>query len=325
MQMQLFDFLKESATEAPSERLDRWVALFVDHCRVGKTLSVHTLRAYRGDLKLFLRDVGPGVSASKIDRDRLWQHVRWLRTEKRLGEASVKRRLATLRVFFRWLENRGAIATNIFHGLGLGIRLPKRLPRALDELDLRRLLQAAERPGCGAGLGEHDAQLMQTAISVFVATGLRVNELVSIRRADVSLSDASVLVRGKGNRERRVYLSSGAAIQTMDGFMTAQPPVEGTDRLFTTPARRAVSAQYVRTRLRAIATAAGISRRVTPHMLRHTAATQLIEAGVDIRFVQRLLGHSSIATTQIYTFVTDRVLKMKLDTADTLGRARRTG
>lgn len=323
MQMQLFDYLKESTTAGDPGRLDRSVTLFIEHCRVGKTLSAHTLRAYRGDLNLFLRDVGPDTRPADIDRDRLWQHVRWLRAERRLGEASIKRRLATIRLLFRWLEGRGVVAPSIFHRLGLGIRLPKRLPRALDELDLRRLLQAAERPGCGAGLGEHDAQVMQAAISVLVATGLRVGELVSIRRADVSLSDASVLVRGKGNRERRVYLSSGAAVQAMGDFMTAQPQIEGSDWLFTTPARKAVSAQYVRTRLRAIAEAAGVSRRVTPHMLRHTAATQLLEAGVDIRFVQRLLGHSSIATTQIYTFVTDRMLKMKLDTADTLGRARR--
>jgi integrase/recombinase XerD len=325
MQMQLFDYQNETASVTPTERLDRWVTLFIDHCRVGKTLSSHTLRAYRGDLNLFLRDVGPDTRPADIDRDRLWQHVRWLRTERRLGEASIKRRLATLRMFFRWLESRGAVATSIFHRLALGIRLPKRLPRALDELDLRRLLQAAERPGCGAGLGEHDAQLMQAAISVLVATGLRVSELVSIRRADVSLSDASVLVRGKGNRERRVYLSSGAAVQAMDDFMAAQPQTEGSDWLFTTPTRKPVSPQYVRTRLRSIAKAGGVSRQVTPHMLRHTAATQLLEAGVDIRFVQRLLGHSSIATTQIYTFVTDRMLKMKLDTADTLGRARRAG
>lgn len=326
MQLQLFDLTPHPApTVNRDESLAKCAARFMAHCRVAKSLSPNTLRAYEGDLGLLVREVGPDTVPTVIDRERLWKHVQWLREERRLGEASVKRRLATLRIFFRWMEAEGAVPLSVFHRLGLGIRLPKRLPRALDALDLRRLLDTVDPEGFAMDGEGHDALLMRTAVVVLVATGLRVSELVSTRLADVSVADASILVRGKGNRERRVYLSSGFALRALEDFLLHRRGVPGQEFLFVREGGFRVSAQFVRSRLRSLAATAGISRRVTPHMLRHTAATQLLEAGVDIRFVQRLLGHSSIVTTQIYTQVTDSMLKMKLNDADTLGRARRAG
>jgi len=160
---------------------------------------------------------------------------------------------------------------------------------------------------------------------VLFATGIRISELVSIPLQNASVSDASILVRGKGNRERRVYLSSGQAAKVLTDYWERRKSIPGADWLFVRENGCRITSQYIRSRLRAVATSAGIARRVTPHMLRHSAATQLLEAGVDIRVVQRLLGHSSIATTQIYTQVTDAVLRTKLDDANTLGRLRRAG
>ena len=295
------------------------------HCRVAKSLSAHTLRAYEGDLGLFIKDVGADAVPEAINRDRLWQHIRWLREVRHLAEASVKRRLATLRIFFRWLEAEGAVPLSVFHRLGLAVRLPKRLPRALDGSDLRRLLDAVDPLGSRPDSSDHDALLIRTAVVVLFATGIRISELVSIPLANVSISEASILVRGKGNRERRVYLSSGQAAKVLEDYTEQRKSIPGGDWLLVRKNGLRITTQYIRGRLRAVAEAAGISRRVTPHMLRHSAATQLLEAGVDIRVVQRLLGHSSIATTQIYTQVTDSVLRTKLDDANTLGRLRRAG
>jgi len=295
------------------------------HCRVAKSLSAHTLRAYEGDLGLFIKDVGGDEVPTAIDRDRLWQHITWLRGERRLGEASVRRRLATLRIFFRWLEAEGAVPLSIFHRLGLAVRLPRRLPRALDKSDLRRLVDAVDPAIPKPDNSDHEALLIRTAVIVLFATGIRISELVSIPLLNVSLSDASILVRGKGNRERRVYLPSGQAATALADYLEQRKSIPGGDWLFVRENGHRITAQYVRGRIRTVAAAAGISRRVTPHMLRHSAATQLLEAGVDIRVVQRLLGHSSIATTQIYTQVTDSVLRTKLDMANTLGRLRRVG
>jgi len=282
------------------------------------------MRAYEGDLALFLRCLGPDTPPESVDRERIWQFIRWLRAERNLKEASVKRRLAALKLFFRWLESEGVVATSVFHGLRLGLRSPNRLPRALDIHDMRRLLDAVDGSGCGIGLNDNDTLAMRAAVVTLFATGLRVSELVAVRLDDLCLPDASIVVRGKGNRERRVYLPV-AGLDALQQYLARRVRDTPSAHLLVSKKGHGISARSVRNRLRAIAAGADISRRVTPHMLRHTAATQLLDAGVDTRFVQRLLGHSSIATTQIYTQVTDRMLKMKLEDADTLGRVRRAG
>jgi len=155
-------------------------------------------------------------------------------------------------------------------------------------------------------------------------TGLRVGELVAVCLADMSERETAILVRGKGRRERRVFLPGREARAVLARYLAARvatcTPI---DQLLVTANGVAVTTQYVRKRLRELARSAGIGRRITPHMLRHTAATQLLEAGVDIRFVQTLLGHTSIATTQIYAEVRDTALKARLARANMLARIRR--
>jgi integrase/recombinase XerD len=298
----------------------------MDYCRVAKSLSSHTLRAYEGDLGLFLRHSGAATAACAINQDSIWAYIRWLRAERRLKEASVKRRLAVLKLLFRWLESEGIVPLSVFHKLNLAIRLPKRLPRSLETDELGLLLAGAESASDIDDPHRLDNILLHTVVVVLFTTGLRISELVSIRLPDISLSEAAITVRGKGNRERRVYLAGQEALSVFAQFIKArgQVAVEG-DYVFVTSSGRRVTAQFIRQRLRSAGTRVGIARRVTPHMLRHTAATQLLEAGVDMRFVQKLLGHSSIATTQIYTQVTDTILKMKLTDANTFARVRRAG
>lgn len=228
MQMQLFDLVPSQEPLAPEHKtLGHYASMFLAHCRNAKSLSSHTLRAYQGDIGLLVRDVGSDAEPTAIDRDRLWQHVRWLREDRRLGEASVKRRLATLRIFFRWLEAEGVVPISAFHRLGLAIRLPKRLPRALNEGDLRRLLDVVDPPGYSAELSEFDDLLIRTIVVVLFATGLRVSELVSIEVANVSEIDASILVRGKGNRERRVYLADGQASEALADYLNRTGNIRG--------------------------------------------------------------------------------------------------
>lgn len=302
-------------------------ARFVDHCRVAKCLSPNTLRAYTADLADFVDHVGGTANLRMIDRDAVRDYARALLSHRGLKEATVKRRLATLKVLFRWMEREELVPLSLFHRLDLSIRLPRRLPRVLDAQEMRLLLGASESATRTTCRGRrHAALMMHLVVVTLFTTGLRIGELVSVRLADVSNEDGTVQVRGKGNRERRVYLPGRQALKVMDRFLASRRKVATTlDRLLVTGSGRAVTTQHVRRRLRALAEQAGITRRITPHMLRHTAATQLLEAGVDIRFVQRLLGHTSIATTQIYTEVRDTTLQAKLAEADTLGRLRRTG
>jgi site-specific recombinase XerD len=298
-------------------------ARFLEHCLVAKRLSPHTLRAYDGDLVDFIAYVGAGTDVVAIDRDVIRGYARRLLEQRRLKETTVRRRMATLKVLFRWLEREDVVPLSVFHRFDLSIRVPRRLPRALPVDDVRRLLRAAE---ASAGGGSYQALLMYFAVVALFTTGLRVSELVDSRLIDVDHADGGLQVRGKGNRERRVYLPQRRALPLMKRFLAArQRIVTSAERLLVTANGRALTAGKLRKDLAALASRAGVERRVTPHMLRHTAATQLLEAGVDLRFVQRLLGHASIATTQLYTLVRDATLRERLTRADTLARVARAG
>jgi site-specific recombinase XerD len=298
------------------------VALFQEHCRVNRSLSSHTLRAYAGDLADFVKHCGADGPVAIVTKDRLLEYARTLLDGRRLKASTVKRRLATLRLLFRWLEREGVVALSVFHRLDLTIKLPHRLPRALDGADMRRLLAGAtSRLRSGRRHDRYDAMLVHFVVVALFTTGLRIGELVSVKVGDVSTREGLIQVRGKGNRERRVYLPGPQALSVLKQFVDARQRLAGTHaQLLVTANGRAVTAQHVRKWLGGLATQVGLLRRVTPHMLRHTAATQLLEAGVDIRIVQRLLGHANIATTQIYTHVSDTALKHRLTRANTLMR-----
>jgi site-specific recombinase XerD len=153
-----------------------------------------------------------------------------------------------------------------------------------------------------------------------VSTGIRVGELCRLRIDDLSPDAASIRVHGKGSRDRIVYITDAALrarLRTMIEKRRESDALCGS--LFLNRNGLPMKPQSIRSRLRRHAVDVGLSRRVTPHMLRHTAATLLIETGVDIRIVQRLLGHSSIATTEIYTHVSDEALRTTLERADVLG------
>jgi integrase/recombinase XerD len=303
----------------PRQMLAKQAALFLDHCRVAKALSVHTLRAYRSDLDDLIAHVGGSVPVADIHRDTVRTYARLLLDVRRLKQATVKRRIATVKVFFRWMEREEHVQLSLFRDLEFAIRIPRRLPRALDRREIATLLERS-RADAAADREHYDGLLMHFVVVALFMTGLRISELVTAKLEDVVAEDGALRVRGKGNRERRVYISGDTGRRVMTLYLSARESMGAHGRLLVMKGGRAVTAQSVRRRLRALGQRAGLSRRITPHMLRHTAATQLLEAGVDIRFVQRLLGHSSIVTTQIYAEVNDTALQTVLARADTLAR-----
>jgi len=294
-------------------------ANFLDHCRVGRSLSANSLKAYATDLDSFASFAGANTLVGEIGRESLRDYARWLMDRCNLKEASVKRRMAALKVFFRWLEREEQLEITPFHRLDLVVRLPRRLPRGVSADELKRLLSAIgdEKDG-------YPALLLRLAVVMLFVTGLRVGELTAVRLGDLDLTEGVIQVRGKGNRERRVYLTSPEVKRLLERYLThrrRRAPMEA-EHLLIAPDGLPATPQYLRRHLHKAAKHAGIARPITPHMLRHAAATHLVEAGVDIRFVQKLLGHASIATTQIYTQVSDSSLREALARADTLGRVK---
>jgi integrase/recombinase XerD len=311
-----------SPNETPATDLSSAADRFLNYCRSGRGLSAHTLRAYSCDLDDFAAFAGPSAAVERIDREGIRSYVQFLSEQRKLKETTIRRRAATLRVFFAWLETEQVIQISVFHRLNLTIRLPRRLPRALRGVEMRQLLRASERRANSRRTKpSYSAVLAHFTLVALFTTGLRVGELVSARTTDADSNDGSIQVRGKGNRERRVYMPGAQAVRVLKNFLAVRRPIAGvSDQLLVDRTGRPVTTRDVRVWLRRLAEEVGIARRVTPHMLRHTAATQLLNAGVDIRFVQQLLGHASIATTQIYTHVSNESLRARLTQANTLAR-----
>ena len=232
----------------------------------------------------------------------------------RWSPRTVKRKIASVRAFLRATDDR--LASRTFERWKLKIRMPARLPRSIARRELAILLKRAKSQR-GSRSSTFNATFV--CLSLLAATGLRVSELCSLKVADVRIATGEISVLGKGSRERVVIVVNKQARSLLARYIRSlRNCSETTAPLFRNNRSMPMTPQCLRLRLHSLVRRIANARRITPHMLRHTAATLLLEGGVDIRFVQRLLGHASIATTQIYTHVSDRALRNALETADVM-------
>jgi site-specific recombinase XerD len=279
---------------------------FLRECANVRKLSEHTVRAYRLDLTRFTRFAGRRALVTSFDRSTLNQYVEHLFTEHKLKETSAKRHVASLRSLFRWLEDAGHVPDDPFRGARLRIRLPRRLPRVLSRGELAAILEHPQSPDFTSFTAKIAAELL-------FATGIRVAELASLRDDDIDLAAGVLTIIGKGSRQRRVYIPDADIRELVITYRVARSLVAAAPESFLVNSRgNPASPQYIRRLVRELAENAALTRRVTPHMFRHSIATYLLEEGVDIRYVQRLLGHRSIVTTEIYTHVADAALKSRV-------------
>ncbi len=301
---------------------------FENYCREQLGLSEHSLRAYRQDLTAFakfkqkskLNDLPLAADIIDFQKD--------LREEQGASPATIRRRLVTLRSYFGWLAENDADFPSPFEGLRLDMRVPKRLPRPVDRPTLGAVFRSAQHI---VQLGPADTQSKQQKIAaalitgliarLLIVTGLRIGELTSLRVCDVTGAATQIRVRGKGDRERTVYVANDRLQTDFRRFWEDRCEISGSQAwLFTNSMGDRLTPQAFRKRLRTLSKSLRIEPHLTPHRFRHSAATLLIEEGVDIRLVQRLLGHASIATTEIYTKVSDNSLSSAVSAADTLAK-----
>jgi integrase/recombinase XerD len=287
---------------------------FVRFCAIERQLSEHTVQAYTSDLNDFGKWLLGRDDLSTITTETLKAYLDALVSGRRLAASTIRRRFACLRCFFRRLAKQ-KLAVDPFGDWRLSIARRKKLPRALSRGEISSLLSALQR-----SLRDNQGSELEVAVRLMIATGVRVGELCKLRADDLSPDGATVRIRGKGSRDRIVYVADTSLRADLRRFSHHGRRMAGSSvPLFVNRRGSGLKPQSIRARLHQIARQAGLMQRVTPHMLRHTAATLLIEKGVDIRIVQRLLGHSSIATTEIYTHVSDQALKITLERADVLG------
>jgi integrase/recombinase XerD len=290
---------------ATQSGLERAIEAYLTFLTVERGLAPATIRAYRADLE----DLAAARGTTHSWADGPDAALRYLaartrrgrRTDPGLAPTSLRRRAAAIRGFYRFAFGEGLIATDVAAHLDLP-RMPRLLPETLTRAETERLLTALPA----------EALLERALLELLYAAGLRISEALRLDLEDVSLDGAFVRVIGKGDRERLVPVGEVAldAIRTwMEGaralLVAAHhvAPVRG-GPMFLGPSGRRLARQQAWSIVKRAAAAAGLSGRVSPHTLRHSFATHLLEGGADLRIVQELLGHASISTTQLYTHVT---------------------
>jgi integrase/recombinase XerD len=294
---------------------------------VTKDLSPHTIRAYDTDIAALERHLGLDALVAHIDRDRL---IAFMEEQQAAGlsSASIRRRASGLRGFCKWLLSRRLLDADPWLGTTVAVGRSRKLPRVVrtHELDrlfrfLRKAAGVDDTSGSDDVLDRPHESTTLLAVTLMVATGVRVNEAVNIKCHDIDLPGRTLRIVGKGRRERHVFLTNDWIKGLTRVYLNtrAELGIEHPHLLFNRH-HAPLTASAMRARVTRAARDAGLRARVTPHMLRHSAATQLIEAGVDIRYIQRLLGHASLSTTELYTHVFDGALRRVVSDADVVGR-----
>jgi integrase/recombinase XerD len=284
---------------------------FLDYLSVERGLSRHTLEAYRRDLLRyveFLRERGiqDPLQAGEADIAEFLGHLSSSEYApgRRYMASSVARTLAAVRSFHRFLVREGDSSADPAE-LVTRPRVPRNLPKPLTVDEMTALLEA---PGEDGPVAIRDAAILET----LYGAGLRISELVALDVDDIDLEEGSLRAFGKGSKERVVPLGR-YAVKALKQYLTRSRPALAAQRsraaLFLNQRGGRLTRQGCTNIVKKMARRAGLRKRVTPHMLRHSFATHLLEGGADVRVVQELLGHASVATTQVYTLVTERMLR----------------
>jgi integrase/recombinase XerD len=289
--------------------LQESVTQFLFHCRYEKNLSPKTLKAYSIDLRQFTEYLATNLeiaTLAAVDKTALRAYIKTLFGP--LKEKSIKRKVATLKALFHFLEREDAIAVNPFRKMDVRIKETRRLPRTIPLHDLKRLFKYVyrlkeehpDRKSYSYRALVRDIAVLETLF----ATGARVAEVCNLRDEDVDLRCRRIRILGKGGRERILQLCDEEVVAAMRDYQAVwDEEIENESNFFHNRLGRRLSEQSVRAGLKRYALGAGIGGQLTPHMLRHSVATLLLEKGMDIRYIQTFLGHTSISTTQIYTEV----------------------
>ncbi len=284
-----------------------WTIRFLQFLETEKNASTHTVKNYDVDLREFVQVLN-GKDLREVTYLDVRSFLAWL-TSRKYSKNSISRKLACIRSFFKYMVREGGAPANP----AVEVSTPKRekqLPKFLDVKEVTHLLEA---PSSNTWEEKRDKAILETMYS----SGLRVSELVGLNREDVDFFSGLVRVRGKGKKERMVPLGQVALNAIEDFLKVPAPKIIGTsvNALFQNRLGGRLTDRSVRRMILKYSRRLMIQKRVSPHMLRHSFATHLLDRGADLRSVQELLGHENLSTTQIYTHVTTKRLREVYDAA----------
>lgn len=276
---------------------------FIHHLRVEKGLAKNTIESYSRDLARYFDFLDKaGVSPMQASQIHIMDYISSLAAS--LSIRSIARNLSSLKIFYRFLVSDGKIKTNPARLIS-NPKLPRRLPGVLSSQEVERLLAA---PDVSTSRGLRDRAMLE----LLYGSGLRVSELVGLKITNIDLEAGWVRTLGKGSKERMVPMGSKAQQSIKEYLLYSRPSLlkkRSSSHLFLTSRAKPMSRQAFWKIIKRCAGLAGIRKEISPHSLRHSFASHLLEHGADLRSVQIMLGHADISTTQIYTHVTRERLK----------------
>jgi len=277
---------------------------FLWHCRFEKQLDEKTIRAYRSDLQQMADITGRTTNLFELSKSDIKHYLQLISHFK---HKTIKRKVASLRSMLNYLECEYENYINPMRKMQIKMKEPVRLPVVMTVDELRRIFGAlyCRIPGCIEESSAYKRTVRNIAvIELLFASGMRISELCSLRNKDVDMTNGEVRIIGKGNKERIIHICQPETLKALHRWLELENGTcESQAPFFTNRLHRGLSPQSVRQMIRYLVSATGIEKHITPHTFRHTFATLLLEEDVDVRYIQNLLGHSSIATTQIYTHV----------------------
>lgn len=277
---------------------------YLDYLKYQKNYSDYTIVSYRDDILEYLGYLkSENINYLEVEYSDIRFFLMYLKESKKDNNSSIDRKLSSLRGFYKYMANEGVVRTNVF-SLVSGPKKSKKLPRYFEYNELEEMFNV---PDLNTSLGQRDRLILE----MLYATGVRVGELVSIKVSDIDLGRKNIIILGKGNKERFVtygeYCEDSLKEYLKDGRLSLN--TKDSDYLFLNNNGGQLTERGVRFILDKIIKQTGINKSISPHMIRHSFATHLLNAGCDLLTVQKLLGHESIKATQIYTHVTTDRLK----------------
>lgn len=279
------------------EQLKTTIAAYLETCEYERKLSPDTMKAYRIDLRQF----SEFTHGQWADRNTLSEYIKHLNMS--FAPRSAKRKLTSVRAFYHELELNSVLDDNPFNKLHIRIHSPQQLPRTIPNQVVHDLIQSAYSAYTpGKCMVLRDILVLELLFD----TGIRVSELCALSKETFLIDDQSLrlLINGKGRKERIIQIYTPELIYLARKYcLEFHEPIQAQGFILVNNRKKALSTQSVRRIIRKYMNRINLPGDVTPHMFRHTFATSLLEAGMDIRYIQSLLGHSSISTTQIYTHV----------------------
>lgn len=277
---------------------------YLEYCKSQKRLDAKTLKAYQIDLYQFNRYITENP-ADTITPNYLESFIATL--HQMYKPKTVKRKLASLKALFHYLEYREIMEINPFNKIQVRFREPVILPKTIPLTTLEKFLSTIYTQHKQAKTAyQRRTSLRDIAVTeLLFATGMRISELCSLSVTDVNLVDGTILIHGKGSKERRIQLGNDDVLKVLNDYrIDFNKEIEHCGHFFANQSGHPLSDQAVRRMINKYTSLSAIELHITPHMFRHTFATSLLEADVDIRYIQEMLGHSSINITEIYTHVT---------------------